>query len=114
VINKFLVSTTHKHKRNFITERTLFRHGDAEDHESGGYGKIGENGTNDYQVDAWCSLKDILLPNSRLGIECITEVVRRRRVRWFSHVDTCHGLLQICVRCARVYRSTRHTRCDKQ
>jgi len=27
-------------------------------YESGGYGKIGENGTNDVQVDVWCSLKE--------------------------------------------------------
>jgi len=25
--------------------------------------------------------------NSRLGIECITDVVRRSRLRWFGHVE---------------------------
>jgi len=27
-------------------------------YEIGGYGKIGENGTNDGQVDVWCLLKE--------------------------------------------------------
>jgi len=29
--------------------------------------------------------------NSRLGIECTTDVVRRSRLLWFSHVERKHS-----------------------
>jgi len=51
-------------------------------YESGGYGKIGEKGTNDGQVGVWCSEL-----NSRLGIECITYVVKQRILRRFGDVE---------------------------
>jgi len=53
---------------------------------------IGENGTNDGLVDV--SLKSRTASaelTSRLGIKCITDVVRRSRLQWFGHVERKHS-----------------------
>jgi len=41
--------------------------------------------------------------NSRLGIECITEVVRRSRLRWFGHVKR-KDIVMIGFQCVEVLK----------
>jgi len=59
-------------------------------YESGRICKNGENGTNDGQGMSGVHLKSRTARaelNTRLGIKCITDVVRRSRLWWFGHVE---------------------------